>query len=89
MQTTKAKQGQSFFDVVIESTGAITNTFEMALANNISITDEVFNQMELVVAGTEKKAITQLFLIQHPATKDHTVASYSDYVFPQLLPIIL
>lgn len=69
MRTTKVRQGQSFFDVVIESTGDITNAFEMALVNNISVTDIVFNQMDLIVAGTEKRAITQLFLHDKVATE--------------------
>jgi len=91
MRTTKVKQGQTFFDTVIETTGDITNAFDMAIANNISVTDMLFNQMNLAVAGAEKKAVTQLFKVQQPATKDEndTFSEVSDYVFPQVLPFII
>jgi len=91
MRTTKVQQGQTFFDSVIETTGDVTNAFDMALANDISVTDVLFNQMDLVVAGTEKRTVTQLFKIQKPATQDNdeTFNEASNYVFPQVLPFIL
>lgn len=89
MQTTKVKQGQTFFDSVIESTGDITNAFEMALVNNISVTDMLFNQMDLIVFGTEKKVITQLFLVNKPASTDKESYAIYDYIFSQTLPFIL
>lgn len=89
MQTTKVKQGQTFFDSVIESTGNITNAFEMALVNNISVTDMLFNQMDLVVAGTERKVITQLFQFNKPASTDKESYAIYDYIFSQTLPFIL
>ncbi|MDM1045865.1 hypothetical protein HX004_13990 [Myroides sp. 1354] len=89
MQTTKVKQGQTFFDTVIETTGDITNAFDMAMANNISITDTLINQMDLVVSGVEKTTITQLFKVAKPASMDKESYSIYDYIFPQVLPIIL
>lgn len=35
------KQGQSFLDVVIETTGDLDNAFEMSLLNGISVTDDL------------------------------------------------
>lgn len=89
MQTTKVKQGQTFFDTVIEATGDITNAFDMAMANSLSITDVLFNQMDVVVAGTEKKVITQLFLVNKPASTDKESSAIYDYIFSQTLPFIL
>ncbi len=89
MRTTKAKQGQTFFDVVTESTGNIINAFDMAMANNVSVTDVLFNQMDLVVVGTEKKVITQLFQINKPASTDKESYAIYDYIFSQTLPFIL
>jgi len=37
----KAKQGQSFLDLVIQGTGSIENAFIMALANGVSITQNL------------------------------------------------
>lgn len=89
MRTTKAQQGQTFFDVVIESTGSITNAFDMAMVNNLSVTDALFSQMDLVVFGTEKKVITQLFQINKPASTDKESYAIYDYIFSQTLPFIL
>lgn len=89
MRTTKAQQGQTFFDVVIESTGSITNAFDMAMVNNLSVTDALFNQMDLVVFGTEKKVITQLFQINKPASTEKESYAIYDYIFSQTLPFIL
>jgi len=89
MRTTKVKQGQTFFDTVIEATGDITNAFDMAMANSLSVTDVLFNQMDVVVAGTEKKVITQLFLINKPASTDKESYAIYDYIFSQTLPFIL
>lgn len=89
MRTTKVQQGQTFFDSVIENTGDITNAFDMALVNYISVTDVLFNQMDLVVAGTEKKVITQLFQINKPASTDKESYAIYDYIFSQTLPFIL
>lgn len=89
MRTTKAQQGQTFFDVVIESTGSITNAFDMAMVNNLSVTDALFSQMDLVVFGTEKNVITQLFQINKPASTDKESYAIYDYIFSQTLPFIL
>lgn len=89
MQTTKIQQGQTFFDAVIGSTGSITNAFDMALANQISITDVVFNQMDLIVTGVENKAITKLFIVNKPASKDKNSYAILDYILSQTIPLIL
>lgn len=89
MRITKVHQGQTFFDSVIEATGDITNAFDMAMVNGISITDALYNQMDLVVAGTEKKMITQLFQINKPASTDKESYAIYDYIFSQTLPFIL
>lgn len=89
MRTTKVHQGQTFFDSVIEATGDITNAFDMAMANGISVTDALYNQMDLVVVGTEKKVITQLFQINKPASAEKESFAIYDYIFSQTLPFIL
>jgi hypothetical protein len=51
----KAKQGQSFSDLVIQGTGNIENSFAMAVLNGLSITDSLFIGQEIVPAGNENK----------------------------------
>lgn len=92
MQNTEIRQGQSFFDVVIVRTGDITNAFEMALKNNISITEKRQTGDVLVNAGKERKAITKLFgKVHYPATapKQETTTTGLDYLLPNILPMSL
>ena len=55
------KQGQSFLDKVLEQTGSIENAFEMALANDSSITDLLVIGDVLKPAGKIKSVIVSLF----------------------------
>ncbi len=55
------KQGQSFLDKVLEQTGSIENAFEMALANDLSITDVLIIGDVLKPAGKIKNVIVSLF----------------------------
>lgn len=89
MQNIKVKQGQTLFDSVIEATGDITNAFDIALKNEISLTDNLFNQMELQVVGTEKKSITKLFTQNKAASSDKESYLINDYLFTQTLQFIL
>jgi len=89
MQTIKVKQGQTLFDSVIESTGDITNAFDIALKNQISVTDSLFNQLDLEVTGNENKAITKLFVNNKPASSDKESYLINDYLFTQTLQFIL
>ena len=57
----KVEQGQSFLDKVIEQTGSLDNAFEMALLNNLSLTDGLQIGSELSTAGTVKRGIVSLF----------------------------
>ncbi len=62
-------QGQSFLDKVIELTGNVDNTFEMALSNGRSITDNLEIGTELSSISTIDKKVASLFNNQHrPAT---------------------
>jgi hypothetical protein len=54
-------QGQSFLDKVLETTGSIENAFEMALLNNMSITDDVAIGQELKVSNVTLKSIVSIF----------------------------
>ncbi len=91
MQNIEVKQGQSFFDVVVVGTGSITNALTMALKNNVSVTEKRETGDVLALAGTERKAITQLFGKTHyPATGTTTTTTTdSDYILPGILPMSL
>jgi hypothetical protein len=57
----KAKQGQSFLDLVLQGTGNIENSFAMSVLNGVSITDNLFIDEEIIPAGKENKFITELW----------------------------
>jgi hypothetical protein len=69
MSNTIAYQGQSFIDKVLENTGSIENVFQMALLNDISITDDLSIGMELKISEATNKRIVELFgEFNRPAT---------------------
>lgn len=69
MQFMKAKQAQSFFDLVIQGTGNVENAFEMALLNGVSMTDDLFiGQEVLPTAVTSKSIVSQWNDDNLPAT---------------------
>jgi len=57
----KAKQGQSFFDLVIQGTGNIENAFAMSVLNGISITDEMVIDQEIIPEGKQEPSIVELW----------------------------
>jgi hypothetical protein len=57
----KAKQGQSFFDLVIQGTGNIENAFAMSILNGISMTDTIVIDQELLPAGKQETTIIELW----------------------------
>lgn len=54
-------QGQSFLDKVIEQTGDVENTFDMALLNNASITDDLVVGAYLKVNTVTKKSVVDFY----------------------------
>lgn len=93
MQHIEAKQGQSFFDVVLVGSGNILNAVEMALKNNMSITSDVETGSFLSVSGVERKAVTRVFTHRYPATaltkESSSELTGLDYVLPGILPLSL
>lgn len=90
MRVIEVKQGQTFFDVVIEATGNVTSTFEVAEINKLSITDNVFIGQKIQIPDkiSGKK---EIFSDGHyPASKESTITNESglDYLLPQTLPHI-
>jgi len=69
----KVKQGQSFLDMVVQGTGGIENAFEMSLANERSITDDVVIGEELMPTAVTDKVMQRLLRQTQPAT---AVANY-------------
>lgn len=82
--------GQSFFDIVIETTGNIDNAVEMALLNKMCITDDVIVGSELLISTITNKAVASFFDENNrPATKiiskiNETVEVFG---FPQIFPL--
>lgn len=56
-----AKQGQCFFDLVIQGTGNIENAFAMALLNGLSMTDSLTIGQEVAPSTVTSKAVVALF----------------------------
>lgn len=64
-----AKQGQCFFDLVIQGTGNIENAFAMALLNGMSMTEDlVIGQKVLPSAVTTKSVVALYGPKNYPAT---------------------
>jgi hypothetical protein len=57
----KAKQGQSFSDLVIQGTGSNENSFTMSVLNGVSITDSLTINQELLPAGKENKSMLEIW----------------------------
>ena len=73
----KVKQGQSFLDMVVQGTGSIENAFEMSIANERSITDELAIGEEIAATSITNKIIQKLLSQNEPAT---AIANYGfDY----------
>ncbi|MGQ8869011.1 hypothetical protein [Myroides sp. TSA_177.3] len=68
MQTIKIKNEQCFLDLVLESTGTINNTLIMALANDVSITDDFSIGKEYKVAGPIQDSVISTYRMYPPAT---------------------
>lgn len=78
MQTTdKIKQGQCFLDMVTELSGATDNAIEMAMLNNVSITDRLKINDVVVCNNITNKRVVQLFKNKNTATAlstdDHNI----------------
>jgi hypothetical protein len=63
----KVLQGQSFINKVLEQTGSIENAMEMALLNNVSITDNVTIGKEFITTPTTDQTIVNYFLEKKPS----------------------
>ncbi len=77
-----AKQGQSFFDKVVQQTGSIENTMLMAVLNNVSITNDAALGSELKSAGTiQNRVVSALLRRSEPATAlaKTTAVAFEDY----------
>lgn len=65
----KAKQGQSFFDKVVQHTGSIENCIEIAVKNGTSITDDLVIGSELLLVGSiNERMVATLARRSEPAT---------------------
>lgn len=84
MKEVKAKAGQSFLDLVIQTTGDIKNAFAMAKKNGRSLTDDIdVGDVFETIAPTEID-ITRLFGAHNlPATS----IQYSNGITPEPLGI--
>lgn len=63
MQKIQVLSRQSLFDIAIQYTGNVLNAFEIALANNIAVTDALFVSQELVIPDSvsiSKKEVNYL-----------------------------
>lgn len=70
MKTKEVKQGQSFLDIVLQSTGSIDNAVAMSLLNNCSITSDVIPGTVLEFSEITNKELSIYFSVdnQEPAT---------------------
>lgn len=69
----EVKQGQSFWDLVVQLTGDIDNAFAMSLLNDRSTTDLLALGDTILPNGQIKKNVVNLF------TEDNIPATYEAY----------
>ena len=86
MKTIKVNENQSLLDFAIQTAGDASTAFMLALANDISITDELETGQELIPAGIMVKDITDYYTNRKlkPATwptDDSLPGRIFDYTF--------
>ena len=66
----KVLNGQSLFDIAIQSAGSIEAVFDIALANGISITDDLEPGTVLVVPAVLNRQVAEYYRVNgiQPAT---------------------
>ena len=94
MKKVKVLHNQNLFDIAIERQGDVRSVFDLALENELSVTDVLLAGMALDVADTPYKNIDIADYYQRRkqqiATADtNSATTVNMYVFPQLLPLIL
>ncbi|GEM_PF-3046670 len=67
--TSKVQQGQSFIDKTLELTGSVENLLEMAILNNVSITDNISIGTEILGSSIIKHSVVNQMINQNIATK--------------------
>ena len=71
------KQGQSFFDKVMQFTGSFENALENAILNDVSITDDVVVGASLKYGKITNRMVTTSI---HPTKEPATGAVYEEAV---------
>lgn len=82
--TSKVQQGQSFIDKTLELTGSIESLLDMAILNNVSITDDVSIGKEILGTQILKNSIVEGLTNELIATK---ITSEINQVIPEDLGI--
>lgn len=90
MRTIEVKQGQTFFDVVIEATESLIYVFDVAKLNNIRITENLVIGQKILIPD---EIITKKSIFHkghYPASKEYETTNETDvdYLLPQTLPHI-
>ena len=89
MQNIEVKHGQSFLDIVIVSTGNIANCIEMALKNNVSLTDNIAQGERIKVTSVSKKNIVSFFKTNNLPATSIDYSSSNQFLFPNIFPTSL
>ena len=82
--TSKVQQGQSFIDKTLELTGSVESLLEMAILNNVSITDDISIGKEILGTQILKNSIVEGLTNELIATK---ITSDINQVIPEDLGI--
>jgi hypothetical protein len=70
----KVSQGQSVIDIAIKGCGAVEDAIGVAIANSISVTDDLANGQELAIPDPSNKAVVNYYTNKNvnPATQVNT-----------------
>lgn len=82
--TSRVQQGQSFIDKTLELTGSVESLLDMAILNNVSITDDVSIGKEILGTQILKNSIVEGLTNELIATK---ITSEINQVIPEDLGI--
>ena len=71
MGTISVKDRQTLLDIALQTSGSVEAVVELALANGLSITDELADGNELATAGVAEEAVVNRYEINgiFPATE--------------------
>lgn len=91
MNRVSVLHNQNVADIAIEKQGDIRSVFEIALNNDLSVTDTLVSGLVMVIPDTQYKNIdiTTYYARRNQKIATDNLPGVDQYIFSQTLPFIL